>query len=97
MRTTLTLDDDVASLLERARKSRETNFKTIVNEALRQGLREMTKPSLRGKPYQTREANLGRCLVAGLDDISEALAVAEGDTGHRPIATIKPVKPFIRL
>jgi len=79
MRTTLTLDDDVAALLERARKSRGTNFKTIVNEALRQGLREMTKPSGRAKPYQTREANLGRCLVAGIDDISEALAVAEGE------------------
>ena len=79
MRTTLTLDDDVAALLERARKSRRTNFKTIVNEALRNGLREMTKPSRRSKPYQTREANLGCCLVAGLDDISEALAVAEGE------------------
>jgi len=79
MRTTLTLDDDVAALLERARKARKTNFKTIVNEALRQGLREMAKPTLRGTPYQTREADLGRCLVAGLDDISEALAVAEGE------------------
>ena len=79
MRTTLTLDDDVAALLERARKSGKKNLKTIVNEALRQGLREMTKPGVRGKPYQTRDADLGRCLIAGLDDISEALAVAEGE------------------
>ena len=79
MRTTLTLDDDVAALLERARKSRKTNFKTIVNEALRQGLREMIKPVTRSNAYQTREADLGRCLVASLDDISEALAVAEGE------------------
>ena len=79
MRTTLTIDDDVAALLERVRKSGKKNFKTIVNEALRQGLREMTKPSPRGKPYQTRETYLGRCLVSGLDDISEALAVAEGE------------------
>lgn len=79
MRTTLTLDDDVAALLERARKSRKTNFKTIVNEALRQGLKELTRPSPRGTLYQTREADLGRCLVAGLDDISEALAIAEGE------------------
>ena len=79
MRTTLTIDDDVAALLERVRKSSKKNFKTIVNEALRQGLGEMTKPSPRGKPYQTRKAYLGRCLVSGLDDISEALAVAEGE------------------
>ena len=79
MRTTLTLDDDVAALLERARKSGKKNLKTIVNEALRQGLREMTKPSVRGKPYQTLDADLGRCLIAGLDDISEALAAAEGE------------------
>ena len=79
MRTTLTLDDDVAALLDRARRSRNTNFKTIVNEALRQGLREMIKPVTRSNAYQTREADLGRCLVASFDDISEALAVAEGE------------------
>ena len=56
-----------------------SSFKTIANEALRNGLREMTKPTGRGKTYHMREANLWRCLMAGLDDISEALAVAEGE------------------
>ena len=38
MRTTLTLDDDVAmQLAEAARRSRQP-FKTVVNEALRRGL-----------------------------------------------------------
>jgi hypothetical protein len=38
MRTTLTLDDDVAAVLERLRKSRDANLKDLVNEALRRGL-----------------------------------------------------------
>jgi Ribbon-helix-helix protein, copG family len=38
MRTTLTLDDDVAAALERLRKSRDASLKDLVNEALRRGL-----------------------------------------------------------
>lgn len=79
MRTTLTLDDDVAALLGRIRKARKGSLKAIVNEALRQGLREMKSPSRPRKPYQTRTVSLGRCLAGNVDDISEAIAVAEGE------------------
>ena len=79
MRTTLTIDDDVAALLERVRKTRKQSFKEMVNEALRQGLNEMATPPKRSKPYQTSTVSLGRCLVGSLDDISEVLAVAEGE------------------
>lgn len=45
MRTTLTLDDDVAKQLrEKSRRSGET-FKEVVNDALRRGLRSGEKPS----------------------------------------------------
>jgi hypothetical protein len=45
MRTTLTLDEDVAKELhERARHSRES-FKEVVNTTLRRGLRVAEKPS----------------------------------------------------
>ena len=44
MRTTLTLDDDVAALLERVRKARRAGLKDTVNEALREGLRQMSAP-----------------------------------------------------
>jgi hypothetical protein len=40
----------------------------------------MTKPPRRGKPYVTRSVTLGRCQLANLDDISEVIAIAEGDT-----------------
>ena len=80
MRTTLTIEDDVAKLLESVRRGRNTSLKVIINEALRQGLRDMTKPPPRGKPYESRSVSLGRCQLASLDDISEVIAVAEGDT-----------------
>ncbi|HVR07291.1 MAG TPA: hypothetical protein VMW75_04535 [Thermoanaerobaculia bacterium] len=45
MRTTLTLDDDVAKQLrEKSRRSGET-WKAVVNETLRKGLRGGEKPS----------------------------------------------------
>ena len=79
MRTTLTIDDDVATLLERIRKNRKQSFKALVNEALRQGLKDMTTPPKRRKPYKTCAVSLGRCLAGSLDDISEVLAVAEAE------------------
>ena len=79
MRTTLTIDDDVATLLERIRRTKNQSFKELVNEALRQGLKEMATPPKPRKPYKTRAVSLGRCLVGSLDDISEMLAFAEGE------------------
>lgn len=80
MRTTLTIEDDVAKLLENVRRARNSSLKVIINQALRQGLRDMAKPPRRGKAYETRSVSLGRCKLANLDDISEVIAVAEGDT-----------------
>lgn len=79
MRTTLTLDKDVAALLERAKKSRKASLKTVVNEALRQGLSHMTKPAAPPQPYRTPVVSLGRCLVGNLDDVADVLAVAESE------------------
>jgi hypothetical protein len=78
MRTTLTLDEDVAAILERLRKSRDASLKDLVNEALRRGLKDMTSRTERRKPLQTRSVALGRLRVASLNNIGEALAVAEG-------------------
>lgn len=80
MRTTLSLDDDVASLLAKARKTRKATLKDVVNEALRQGLRQMNGPRPRRKRYRTKAVHLGRCLVGSLNDVTEALAIAEGES-----------------
>lgn len=79
MRTTLTLDDDVAAALERLRSSRDTTLKELVNEALRRGLRQMNERPRKRQPFRTRSVSLGRCLIGGIDNVSEALAVGEDE------------------
>ena len=79
MRTTLTLDPDVAALAERMQKAHGCSFKALINDALRLGLRGMETPSNRSVSYRTPSVDLGRCLVGSLDDVPEALAVAEGE------------------
>jgi hypothetical protein len=79
MRTTLSLDDDVARLLEQVRKQRGITLKKIVNEALREGLARLVAPRRPRKRHATQAVSLGRLLLADLDDVAEALAVAEGE------------------
>ena len=79
MRTTLTIDDDVAAELERLRRSRNTKFKLLVNEALRRGLRDIAAPSKSRKPFRTRSVDLGKPLVDNVDNVAEVLALIEGE------------------
>jgi hypothetical protein len=79
MRTTLTIDDDVAAELERLRRTRDARMKDLVNDALRLGLREMTDRPKRKKPFRTRSFDGGRLLVASIDNIGELLAEIEGE------------------
>jgi hypothetical protein len=79
MRTTLTLESDVAVQLERLRKARKTTLKALVNEALRAGLQQLAAPLPRKKPYRTPSVSVGGCLVDSLDNVAEVLALAEGE------------------
>jgi hypothetical protein len=79
MRTTLTLDDDVAVLLKRVVARRKDGLKAVVNEALRVGLRRMSGPPERKARYRTPSVDLGRCLLPNVDDIEAVLAHIEGD------------------
>jgi hypothetical protein len=79
MRTTLTLDDDVAATLERLRRSRGVSLKSLINEALRHGLGEMAKRRRPREPVRTRAVALGRVRITSIDNIGEALAIAEGE------------------
>jgi hypothetical protein len=80
MRTTLTLDDDVAALLRKQQRRRKGSFKAVVNDALRLGLNQMEQAPRPRKPYRTRAVSLGRCRIGSLDDVAEALAMAEGES-----------------
>ena len=78
MRTTLSLDEDV---LERARAAAarlKIPFKTVINEALRAGLRE-TEKAAKCRPYRTVARDLGLRPGFNLDNIAEVLAQAEGE------------------
>ncbi len=79
MRTTLTLDADVAAALKKVLTSRGMTLKAAVNEAMRRGLQAMEEPKATRAPYQTPSDDLGKCLIGSLDDAAEALALGEGD------------------
>ena len=78
MRTTLTLDDDVAAQLEQVRRKEHVKLRDLVNDALRRGLQDRRKPAPRLKSY-TQSMDLGRCLVDSLDDVEAVIAFAEGE------------------
>jgi hypothetical protein len=77
MRTTITLDDDVAAAVERRRRELDHSLKREVNELLRAGLIYFEQE----RPPQTRfhvtPLDVGELLVP-IDDVSAALDLAEG-------------------
>ena len=77
MRTTLTLDDDVAVKLKAAAKTRP--FRDVVNDVLRAGFKALEKRPPARRPYQTRGFDLGPSLVGSLDNVEEVLSRAEGE------------------
>ena len=79
MRTTLTIEDDVAAQIDRLRRERDETLKDLVNEALRLGLRNMAGPQPRREPIRTRGVDLGGLKIGSIDNIAEALAIAEGE------------------
>ena len=79
MRTTLTIDDDVAAALENVRRKRDVSLKDIINEALRLGLRDMTARQKPHNVFRTKSVDLGRLRVASIDNIAETLAIAESE------------------
>jgi hypothetical protein len=80
MRTTLTLDDDVAALLERVRSKRRLGLKEAVNEAMRRGLAELARAGApRPQRVRLEPVDVGASLVGSIDDTEEVLSVAEGE------------------
>jgi hypothetical protein len=80
MRTTITLDEDVAVALKRLEKQRGMKFRTLVNQVLRQGIKHMTAPQKKRSVFRTRSVDLGACRAANVDNVAEVLAVAEGES-----------------
>jgi hypothetical protein len=82
VRTTLTLEKDVAARLDQVARRRRLSMKAVVNEALRVGLASMDAPPPSRAPFRTAGFDSGPSLVGSLDNIEEVLARVEGDD-HR--------------
>jgi hypothetical protein len=78
MRTTLSIDDDVAFGLKKVQENEPSKpFKQIVNEALRRGLNgSLTVPQR--KPFKVKPFKLGLREGLSYDNIEELLDIAEG-------------------
>ena len=78
MRTTLTIDDDVAFGLKRMQESEsEKSFKEVVNEVLRRGLTS-PKPKQARKKFKVKAYPLNLREGLNLDNIEELLDQVEG-------------------
>lgn len=78
MRTTLTLDPDVAAKAKEGAAKLGKPFKEVINAALRLGLEQVLRPPA-SKPYRTRARPLGLRRGLNYDNIGELLARAEGE------------------
>jgi hypothetical protein len=78
MRTTLTLDPDVAAKAKKGAARLRKPFKEVINAALRVGLDEILAPPA-AKPYRTRPRPMGLRRGFSYDNISELIAAAEGE------------------
>lgn len=78
MRTTLTLDEDIAAKLKAEVRRSGKPFKTVVNEVLRTGL-NTGRFAARAKPFKIQARDLGALRPGlSLDNIGELLELAEG-------------------
>jgi hypothetical protein len=77
MRTTVTIDDDVAAKLQaEMRRQRSNNFKKILNDVLRRGL--LVKRQLAAsKPFRVRARRMGKMLGLNYDNVGEMLEYLE--------------------
>lgn len=80
MRTTLSLDDDVARLLEKESRRSGASFKQMVNHFLRLGLMAAKRPSR--KPFVVTPRKLGLTPGLNYDNVEQLLENLEGPA-HR--------------
>lgn len=80
MRTTLTIDDDIAARIEQRRRTDGRSLKQVINQLLRAGLRSSERPP-EAKPYRTKTQKLR--LRPGFDAARLNQLVDELETEER--------------
>ena len=68
MKTTLTIDDDVAVLLERQSRAEKKPFGRVVNEALRRGTSELAVVDARAVADQRKLDTESESIISGTND-----------------------------
>ncbi len=76
MRTTVTLDPDVADALKRAMRERQIGFKEALNDALRASLE---RPGARRTPYRLKTYDMGAEPLGRWDKALQIAADLEDD------------------
>jgi hypothetical protein len=80
MRTTLSLDDDVAAELRRRQKESGRSWKEVVNDSLRAGMSVIEAGGRRSqRTRRTKSVRLGTPRVSDIANVHEVLSVVEGD------------------
>jgi alpha-D-ribose 1-methylphosphonate 5-triphosphate synthase subunit PhnH len=72
MRTTVTIDPDVETLLNKAMRERDASFKQVLNDAVRSGLQAQAQRQAARPPFKQRTFSMGKPLV----DLTKALSLA---------------------
>jgi metal-responsive CopG/Arc/MetJ family transcriptional regulator len=76
MRTTVTLDDDVAAAVERLRRDRSIGLSEAINELIRAGL-TVKRPR---KPFRQQSEHIG--FKVDVTNVAEALELLEDPAGR---------------
>lgn len=76
VRTTLSLDDDVARLLEKETRRSGASFKDVVNRVLRLGLMAASRPAR--KPFVVQPRRLGLPSALIYDKVEQLVEHTEG-------------------
>jgi hypothetical protein len=77
VRSTLTIDDDIAALVEAEVRRSGKPYKVVVNELLKLGLAEMRRPQAR-RAFKVKPRALGLPPGGNYDKISTLLEELEG-------------------
>lgn len=88
MRTTLTIDDQVMQELREVALRRRKPMKMVLNEALRQGLRQLRQP-VSPRKYKSAVFSLGHPPAVNLDKALTLASALEDDEVSRELAERK--------
>jgi hypothetical protein len=77
LRTTLTLEDDVAAAIERRRRQLNHTLKEEVNSLLRAGLVHVEERRPMQSGFRVEPLDVGELLLP-IDDVQSTLDIAEG-------------------